>query len=380
MIRRRDLLAGLLAGPATLLPARRAWAATASALRWQPLVSPPGRIYPSLILATSTLPAKPAPADDRLLGDPHGMIGARVTAARDGQPVRLTVRIDGLARPSSITAVLARRGRAYELFPLILWDFRALAANRRTRPETIGFELAADGGAPEVRHQRVRVRGINEAPYFVRGPEGEIDLAWMFAAYVDEDHPLVDEILRQALATGVVGRFDGYQSGDPDRVYRQVFAVWYALQQRGIRYSSIARTASESDAVLSQHVRFLDESWHNHQANCVDGSVLLASVLRKIDLDPQLVLIPGHMLLGFSLDRRGRQRAYLETTLLGEGLDRAGRAGEQRSLAAFERAVEQGLATYTRHAARFDRPHEAEYRIVDIAAARRIGVAPIARR
>jgi hypothetical protein len=369
----------------TVLAMTRAWAAddlgTANApVRWQPVVSPTAQLFPSLILATSTMPQDAGARDGAVIGDANGMIGARVVATRDGQRVRLTVRIDGLARPSVLEATLPRRGRRYELLPMILWDFRALAAVRLARPETISFELAVDGGAAEQRHQRVRVRGINEAPYFVRGSDGEVDLAWMFAAYVNEDHPLVDEILRQALATGVVRRFDGYQSGDPQAVYRQVFAIWYVLQQRGIRYSSIARTAGSAQAVLSQHVRFLDESWQNNQANCVDGSVLLASVLRKIDLDPQLVLTPGHMLLGFALDRTGRQRAYLETTLLGTGINADGHTDEDRSLAAFEAAVERGLATYERHAARFDRPHEAEYRIIDIAAARRIGVAPIARR
>jgi hypothetical protein len=353
---------------------------TTDPVRWQPVVSPTAQLFPSLILATSTMPQQAQQRDGQIIGDANGMIGARVVAARDGQRVRLSVRIDGLARPSVIEATLPRRGRRYELLPMMLWDFRALAAVTSARPETITFELAVDGGKPEQRHQRVRVRGINEAPYFVRGGDGEVDLAWMFAAYVNEDHPLVDEILRQALATGVVRRFDGYQSGDPQAVYRQVFAIWYVLQNRGIRYSSIARTAGSGQAVLSQHVRFLDESWQNNQANCVDGSVLLASVLRKIDLDPQLVLTPGHMLLGFSLDRAGRRRAYLETTLLGADIDSAGRTDEDRSLAAFEAAVERGLATWERHATRFDRPHEAEYRIVDIAAARRIGVTPIARR
>lgn len=41
------------------------------------------------------------------------------------------------------------------------------------------------------------------------------------------------------------------------------------------------------------------------QANCVDGRVLFASILRKIDIAPALVLIPGHMFLAFQLDQEG---------------------------------------------------------------------------
>ena len=32
-----------------------------------------------------------------------------------------------------------------------------------------------------------------------------------------------------------------------------------------------------------------------HQANCADGSVFMASILRKIGYDVSLVLGPGHM-------------------------------------------------------------------------------------
>jgi hypothetical protein len=49
----------------------------------------------------------------------------------------------------------------------------------------------------------------------------------------------------------------------------------------------------------------------------VDGSVLFASVLRKIGIDPFLIEIPHHMFLGFYLDKEHRQPSYLETTMMG---------------------------------------------------------------
>ena len=114
------------------------------------------------------------------------------------------------------------------------------------------------------------------------------------------------------------------------------------------------------------------------------------SVLRKIGINPHLVLVPGHMLLGFDLDAGGRQRAYLETTRLGSVPRRApaGAAGpmaamagdvdEERSLQSFEAAVELGSDTVEAAGDRFDDPRAVEYRLVDIAAARRRGVMPIA--
>jgi hypothetical protein len=105
--------------------------------------------------------------------------------------------------------------------------------------------------------------------------------------------------------------------------------------------------------------------------------VLLASVLRRIDLDPQLVLVPGHMFIGFALEPGGRRMAWLETTRLGEV---AGDAGEDALLENFQDAVEDGLARHAAASARFGRADAPEYRLIDIAAARRLGVAPIAGR
>lgn len=357
---------------------------------WHALVSPRGQLFPSLVIATATMPAEAGAAERGVLGDAHGVIGVALTARRAGEVVRLTVTLPGLARESVLEARLPEAGRRYELYPLVQWDYARLRALRQPAPETVAFRLERDGGPATTRSERVRVRPINDVPYAVRDAQGVLDLAWMFAAYVNEEHPLVDKVLKEALEGGIVSRFDGYQSGDPEQVYRQVFAIWNVLQRRGIRYSAIQRTSSADDAVLSQHVRFLDESWDNGQANCVDGSVLLASILRRIDLNPTLVLVPGHMLLGFDLDGSGRQRAYLETTKLGsvprhgngqlrgltDGL--GGDVDEERSLESFEAAVELGRETVDAAGGRFADERDVEYRLIDIAAARRRGVMPIA--
>jgi len=142
------------------------------------------------------------------------------------------------------------------------------------------------------------------------------DLCFMFAAYVNEQHPFVDKLLREALDRGAVDSFTGYQSGDAGEVYRQVFAVWDALSARDVRYSDITATAAESESVYCQHVRLLDETINNNQANCVDGSVLFASVLRKVGIEAYLVMVPRHCYLAFALDEKGEKIVALETTLM----------------------------------------------------------------
>ena len=345
---------------------------------WSTIVSPQGQLFPSLILATANLP-EPAKAKARVLGDANGLIGARVVAERAGQRARLTVRLPGWLRPSTLDVRLPEAGKRYALYPTMEWEFALLRGFSDAAPETVSFELQLDDAPSERRVERVRLRSINEAPYFVLDAKSPTDLAWMFAAYVDEDHPMVRRILTDALKTRVVKRFDGYQSRDTRQVMNQVYALWHALQERGIRYSSITRTGNGKSGVLSQHVRFIDESFGNAEANCVDGSVLFASLLRKIDLNPALVMVPGHMFVAFEL-KPGGERSYLETTLIDDVLPSAGSEGDDASFASFVRASERGHAQYQKARARFGDRMQPEYQIIDITAARDLGVVPIGAR
>lgn len=69
--------------------------------------------------------------------------------------------------------------------------------------------------------ETLQIRSINDCPSGVANSEetgddenienGSADLGWMFAAYVNENHPQLDKILQEALATKIVAAFDGYQ-------------------------------------------------------------------------------------------------------------------------------------------------------------------------
>ncbi|MBJ7391347.1 MAG: hypothetical protein JHC85_07280 [Chthoniobacterales bacterium] len=138
----------------------------------------------------------------------------------------------------------------------------------------------------------------------------------------------------------------------------------------------------------SQHVRLFDESVKAAQANCVDGSVLLAAILRKIGLDPHLVSVPGHMFLAFSLD--DDTMVGLETTMLGDAdipavdakrlksflkLDIEEKRNEE-SWATFEAALDTGTQALQEASDKFD-GDDTDYQLIDIAAARNLGILPI---
>lgn len=353
-------------------------ALSSQAAEWSTIVSPRGQLFPSLVLATANMPGPERPKPT-VIGDPSGLIGVRVRAERDNQSARVTVKLPGWLRESALDVRLAKKGTLYSLYPVLEWEFALLRDFDHAAPETIRFELQLDDQPVERKVERVRLHSINDAPYFVQDGKRATNLAWMFAAYVDEDHPQVRRIVSDALKTGAVKRFDGYQSRDPKQAMKQVYAIWRALRSRGIRYSSITRTGSGQSDVLAQHVRFIDESWGNAEANCVDGTVLLAAVLRKVDLNPALVMVPGHMFLAFELTPGG-ERSYLETTLIGDGLPAKGQESDDAAFANFRRASERGHAQFQKSRANFSDRSKPEYQIIDIGAARNIGVVPIGAR
>jgi hypothetical protein len=173
--------------------------------------------------------------------------------------------------------------------------------------------------------------------------------------------------------------FGGYQDidGDSDtrfEVEAQILSVCGVFQQHNVKYSNAITTSPVNDFVFTQYVRTLEESYGNAQANCVDGSVLFASVLRRIGIEPFLVLIPGHMFLGYFVDKNRETRGFLETTMLG-GIARNANA----SLDSFLAAAAEGEREYEAAIEFFDDPEKNDYQLISIADCRYLGVVPISR-
>ena len=256
---------------------------------------------------------------------------------------------------------------------------------------------------PSSASSPLQVRSINDCPFAVSNSEetldeenasaGSTEMGWMFAAYVNENHPMLDKVLQEALETKIVSAFR-VTTHDHDETLKQVFAVWSALQKRGIQYSSTTTTPGGSKEVLSQYVRFVDQSLANTQANCVDGSVLLASILRKISIEPFLVTVPGHMYVGFYLGAGKSQFVGLETTVIGlpdvadekkpgepaalttlrDKLDAAVRA--RRDWKTFAKAVQTGTEDLAKNKEKLE-AEDPSYQWIDLAEARSDGIMPI---
>lgn len=354
---------------------------------WEIRVSPFQRVFPALELSQAHRHGTPVPGD-HVLGSGTGLIAVRVRAHHAAERIVLSLRLPELGPAQDFAATLSEAGVVYELHPPLDWDPALLRRLLRPLTTSLQVRLRRDGGIATMHSVPVSLRPLDEALYFVRDGSDSVDLSWIFAAYVDEHDAVVDRILRAARGNGLAQRFDGYADDDAQAVARQVWAVWQALSERGIRYSGTDPAIERGPHVYTQRVRFLGETWNDRTANCIDGSVLLASVLQRIGLHTYLVLVPGHAFVGYDADAQGRRKRYLETTLLGTRVAAPRRrprfaddmplSAEQRtSLAGFSAALAAGGAHYRRIADRLDGRHRPDYAVIDISAARRFGIVPI---
>jgi len=177
----------------------------------------------------------------------------------------------------------------------------------------------------------VPYRSVSECVFALKYGNQVADFRPFFASYVNEDSKLIDAFLSETLSehNEVYKEKDnlqlkygwtGYQAGT-EYANLQVAAIVAHLMRKGMKYSNITDTSNATTKVYSQNVRFINETLALKNANCVDGSVLMASILEKIGIRCFLVAIPGHMYMAYSRTGKTQPIAgdiqYVETTLIG---------------------------------------------------------------
>ena len=352
-------------------------------------MTPFEQVYPALELSQARRDgSSPDGGSEFAFGDGSGLVAVRVHSRHAGERVSLAVEADGMDAPARVEAVMRKAGRDYELRPPLAWNPLQLRALDMPSRVDLRFTLRRDDADAQTRTLAVSLRPLSEALYFVRDGRDAVDLSWIFAAYVDERDTVVDEVLEAAAKSGIVDKLNGYAGASADGIYRQVWAVWHALAAHGIRYSPVDPGVARGPRVFSQRVRLLEQTWSDRSATCIDGSVLIASVLQRIGLRTFLVLVPGHAFVGFYTDAGGDRAAYLETTVLGAPPPRLSavpafaadfdvQMAARLDIAQFSAALALGRRRYNQAAARFDAHHRPDYALIDIGAARAFGIAPI---
>lgn len=334
---------------------------------WAPLFDTGLCLFPSMVISTATINLTMFDAEQMQprSGDWWGTVGIAVCSPRKDCPVKVEIFGNAYIKPSKYRIVLPEANLVYLIYPPLRYDYDKLLQIRQTTPEDLSFKVTIDKNEPDEELFRFQVRPINDCVFYYVNAEGEaLDVGYFFAAYVNENHPGIEMILQDCLKAGRVDSFAGYYK-TPEEVKSEIKAIWDTLAKKGIRYSSISTTSGEEERLASTHIRLLGETLNNTQANCADGSVMFASILRKLGLDVSLVLIPGHMFLYVNLDSEGKNPICIETNMIGTS--------------SFEEAIEEGNQEFHESEKKFNSNEDDNggYQIINIAYARRMGIMPI---
>lgn len=265
-----------------------------------------GQLYPSLILGLNQRSASDSPLST---------FSVSVTAPTDNAVLRVVIDSSALNYVTIIQEILPRRGETYRFQPSIKWKYDLLRTLRTPGAVDFTFTCYLNDEEVDIKNIHLTYRTVNECPLSLVYNGQTSDFRWLFAAYVNEDHPQIEQILTDIVEQGIVSRFTGYQSGTTQSIRDQVFSVWYYALDHGITYSSISCTSNPSPRANVQHIRFFDEVLNTRQANCVDACVFFASILRKLGLKPVIFVEPCHAYLGYYTDRNRKNIALLETTI-----------------------------------------------------------------
>lgn len=324
-----------------------------------------GNLFPSAILSVATTNTQVIPPmSGEYVGNPKSCVAIKLKSGRANTVVRIELAETPFYARSVSTFVLPKEHTEYIIYPDILWRYNALRNNEQAEPISVVANVEVDGKDLGQKVRTFSVRSINECllgfnKQLSDGRTRYVSTRLFYAAYVNEENPLIDKVLREALNTRIVRRFLGYQS-TPEMVDKQVYALWYVLQKHNFKYSSVSYSSLSSNVVYAQRVRTFEDALNSSQINCVDGSVLFASLLRAINITPVLVQMPGHMFVGYYTDSAKKNLTFLETTMIGdvdlddyfpdEKLDstRTTKSQGEMSRLTFEKSKEYALREYMR--------------------------------
>ena len=265
-----------------------------------------GVIYPSMLLALANCSSD----------DVQALFTVTVTAPSNNAVLRIVADSTPLNYVSIMQETLPKKGQTYTFAPVIKWKYQALYRLRQPGNTVLTFTCFINDEEVDVKNIQLNYRAVNECLMSLKGVDGTVhDYRWLFSAFVNEEHPKIDNILSEILEQGIVTIFDGPRT--PKKTEDQMRAIWFYALNRGIAYSSISCTSNGSAKSNSQFIRFFDDVYNNRQANCIDACVFFSSIMRRVGLQPIIFVDPCHAYLGYYTDKTKKEVKLLEPTITG---------------------------------------------------------------
>jgi len=128
--------------------------------------------------------------------------------------------------------------------------------------------------------------------------QGITILPEIISSFITPNNPYVARIVSRA--SEILNRWTGtsaldeYQSRNPDRVKKQMAAIFDSIRELGIVYCSPPASFEES----GQRVRMIDMLVAQKLGTCLDMTLLYASCLEAVGIHPLVIIIKGHAFIG----------------------------------------------------------------------------------
>lgn len=199
-------------------------------------------------------------------------------------------------------------------FENAIWNFDSIASAQTTKPENLDLNISPSilENLTERRTVVITFRvyvdnivacekrfEVELLPKNQWG--GETHMPELLGAFVTPNTDYTNYLLKKSskLLDKYYGdsRIDGYQSNDRKRPWQFAAALWSVISQEDITYCQ----PPASFATGGQKIRLSHDIAKNGLSTCLDTALLFASCLEQAGLNPIVVLLDGHALVGLWL-------------------------------------------------------------------------------
>jgi hypothetical protein len=239
--------------------------------------------------------------------------------------VKVKSEIEGFTEQAVDTVVLAPGQSArVEQTPIMKSGAREQLNEGRVAAFHYWVTYVQDGGEGSIDERSINVDLMSKRDLVVAIVDDQGDLLADFreyvVAWVTPSSPAVEQLLREATEYLPDEAIYGYQKG-PEGVLPQLAAVYQVINDaHRIRYVNTPVSLAKTDRTYVQRIRLPAETIQQQAGNCIETAVLYASIIEAMDMNPLLVLVPGHAFVACELAPGSKQYVFIETTVLGEGL------------------------------------------------------------
>jgi hypothetical protein len=263
-----------------------------------------------------------------------GLVNVTISNPTDaGIRSRISVQVPGWSdREIQIVELGAGEVRTVRFSPTF---HERLYRNREIAAATAEIEVSTPAGQAIMQTTaQLRLRSADDMYW-----GSQFKYAPFIASWVTPHDLQVEKILSKAKEFAPQRRLPGYEvwksaTEQEKATSIQARAIYNAIKRSGLSYVKSSTTFG-NNLNVTQRVRMPKESLNQSSANCIDASVMFASLFENLGMDPVVVLVPGHAYVGVRVARGSQRYLFIDVALTGR--------------ATYESAVhsaESGLAKY----------------------------------